>query len=63
MYSTHEYPAPGQLWLSPRSYVGVPTFAHPQLSIIILDFSHTEVNELSAWDDRLRAHRLISTYL
>ena len=45
----------------PQKLCGIPTFAHPQLSNIILDFSHTEANELSAWDDRLRAHQLIST--
>ena len=48
---------------SPGSYVGILTFAHPQLSIIILDFSHTEANKPSAWDDRLQAHKSISTYL
>ena len=28
-------------------------------NIIILDFSHTEANEPSAWNDRSRAHQLI----
>ena len=43
----------------PRSYVGIPAFVHPQPNIIILDFSHTEANEPSAWNDRLQAHQLI----
>ena len=47
----------------PEAMWGSSTFAHPQLSIIILDFSHTEANEPSAWDDRSWAHQLISTYL
>ena len=48
---------------SPEAMWGSQTFAHPQLNIIILDFSHTEANEPSAWDDRLQAHQLISTHL
>ena len=43
----------------PRSYVGILTFAHQYPNIIILDFSHTEANEPSAWNDRLWAHQLI----